>query len=737
MKKRKFMGFLAMLSCATLLTGCDLPGPLQTAVDWADEKVVSPIKNLIPGGKKDEQVDPEPEPKPEPKPEPTPVEQKFSVSFSAGEGSGSMASVSDVKGEYVLPQSGFTAPEGYEFAGWKVNGSGDSLAPGAKIEVSADVSLVAQWSVIPGISLKELPEYGFVDEELDLDEYVELVGASDYSVALSDDSKAFASLEGHKINFEAEGEIEFTVSIEGGSAKGSLTSIRESRLEFAEYVEGVERNYVLGEIDYVQTAGADTEDEEDDEYDYDYVDFLYHGDNYLLTYASWDKDEETGKAIPGGFLKFSEDDNDAYYFTLAYDEQGNESVVVGEKTSSLLLDWYNGPLGLDFLDFSKFEFELYQEIDEETEEVVYEAEQYVMYDEDAMAFAENSLLMPYGCIDGSAQQYPINKVEFTLDYYFDEETEDFYSVMSLYAYTTFQGAPYLWSMYELYPEVTHELLDEFCVPENKPQSTDYWNYFSDSLGLGDFFLSPESFVGPNGLIEIEYGWVDDEGNAIDVPDDATTGNLFIYMPVGSETYIMTENSIWLVDSQYNPVSGKMAVTSEGEEPVTTVYNIFSAESESGYFAEEADEGVWEGANAFIALASRENFAEGSIAEVEDLYKEVPAEEEGGEPTQEYDGTVFYFYQGYAKGFIDALVAGDDGLYYLGAVIDAWASTQDLYQFFVPTVIIDPNSGYVNIVCSFGWADNQNWQVSFTSMYYPGVASLASSFEGYMIANVIE
>ena len=194
---------------------------------------------------------------------------------------------------------------------------------------------------------------------------------------------------------------------------------------------------------------------------------------------------------------------------------------------------------------------------------------------------------------------------------------------------------------------------------------------------------------------------------------------------------MSENSIWLVDSNYQPISGKMALTSEGEEPVTTVYNIYSAETETGYFAEEADEGVWEGANALTALASRENFAPGAIAEAEDLFVE---DEETGDPS--YDGTAFYFYQGYANGFIDALVAGDDGLYYLGAVIDAWASVQDLYQFFVPTVTIDPNSGYVNIVCSFGWDDNQNWQVSFTSMYYPNAASMADSYASYMASAVI-
>ena len=69
MKKKRFMGFLSLLSCATLLSGCDLPAPVQTAVDWANEHIVSPIKDLIPGSKKEEKKD---EDKPTPTPTPTP-----------------------------------------------------------------------------------------------------------------------------------------------------------------------------------------------------------------------------------------------------------------------------------------------------------------------------------------------------------------------------------------------------------------------------------------------------------------------------------------------------------------------------------------------------------------------------------------------------------------------------------------------------------------------------------------
>ena len=72
----------------------------------------------------------------------------FTVSFGANGGTGSMASVSGVSGEYTLPACTFTAPEGKQFAGWKVGGQGNLLAVGAKITVSADTQLVAQWETI-------------------------------------------------------------------------------------------------------------------------------------------------------------------------------------------------------------------------------------------------------------------------------------------------------------------------------------------------------------------------------------------------------------------------------------------------------------------------------------------------------------------------------------------------------------------------------------------------------------
>ena len=71
----------------------------------------------------------------------------YTVSFDANSGTGTMNPSKDQVGEYVLPECGFTAPEGKHFIGWKVNGEGNTLEPGAKINVGSNVSLVAQWVI--------------------------------------------------------------------------------------------------------------------------------------------------------------------------------------------------------------------------------------------------------------------------------------------------------------------------------------------------------------------------------------------------------------------------------------------------------------------------------------------------------------------------------------------------------------------------------------------------------------
>ena len=71
----------------------------------------------------------------------------YTVSFAANGGSGTMADVNNVSGEYTLPACGFTAPNGQRFKAWLVGGN--EKAVGDKITVSANTVVTAIWENIP------------------------------------------------------------------------------------------------------------------------------------------------------------------------------------------------------------------------------------------------------------------------------------------------------------------------------------------------------------------------------------------------------------------------------------------------------------------------------------------------------------------------------------------------------------------------------------------------------------
>ena len=70
------------------------------------------------------------------------------VSFNANGGTGTMADVTGVSGEYTLPACTFTAPANKQFKGWATSASG-TVITGTSITVSADTKLYAIWELIP------------------------------------------------------------------------------------------------------------------------------------------------------------------------------------------------------------------------------------------------------------------------------------------------------------------------------------------------------------------------------------------------------------------------------------------------------------------------------------------------------------------------------------------------------------------------------------------------------------
>ena len=71
----------------------------------------------------------------------------YTVSFAANGGSGTMADVTGISGEYTLPANGFTAPDGKQFKAWSVGGV--EKAAGDKITVTANTTVTAVWETIP------------------------------------------------------------------------------------------------------------------------------------------------------------------------------------------------------------------------------------------------------------------------------------------------------------------------------------------------------------------------------------------------------------------------------------------------------------------------------------------------------------------------------------------------------------------------------------------------------------
>ena len=70
----------------------------------------------------------------------------YTVSFAANGGTGTMADVTGISGEYTLPANGFTAPAGKQFKAWSVGGV--EKAVGDKITVTANTTVNAVWEAI-------------------------------------------------------------------------------------------------------------------------------------------------------------------------------------------------------------------------------------------------------------------------------------------------------------------------------------------------------------------------------------------------------------------------------------------------------------------------------------------------------------------------------------------------------------------------------------------------------------
>ncbi len=79
----------------------------------------------------------------------------YTVAYLPGEGAGGSVPVDGNKyaleaDAQVLSPEDLTPPEGKVFLGWQVQGSGEMVQPGGRIEITGNMTLVAQWGEVPG-----------------------------------------------------------------------------------------------------------------------------------------------------------------------------------------------------------------------------------------------------------------------------------------------------------------------------------------------------------------------------------------------------------------------------------------------------------------------------------------------------------------------------------------------------------------------------------------------------------
>ena len=74
---------------------------------------------------------------------------KYTISFDANGGTGSMGDVNDIRGSYILPISGFTAPSDKVFTGWKVGEN--TYGAGDEVVILENTTIKAMWGVAPTV----------------------------------------------------------------------------------------------------------------------------------------------------------------------------------------------------------------------------------------------------------------------------------------------------------------------------------------------------------------------------------------------------------------------------------------------------------------------------------------------------------------------------------------------------------------------------------------------------------
>jgi hypothetical protein len=215
-----------------------------------------------------------------------------------------------------------------------------------------------------GIVVGDLPDHVIVGQEYDLDQYVTVTNTeSSFTITFSDDSLDLVTVDGHKVTPVGEGDISFTVSVDGKSATGSITSIYQVREDFAKFSEGIGHDYVIyyypdsqeqvsldvmfhtsdylydEQFDY-EVVGYDEEGYPDVEYypgGYAEIDGKVY--SYLLEEVPGETEEDEPEFVPHFMINGDEPASIAD-ITGAYDVDASKLAVLTYDVTAATTPWY-------------------------------------------------------------------------------------------------------------------------------------------------------------------------------------------------------------------------------------------------------------------------------------------------------------------------------------------------------------------------------------------------------------
>ena len=378
------------------------------------------------------------------------------------------------------------------------------------------------------IRVSTLPAVLVEGDVLDLDEYVTVVHASSYSVELAEASKAYASVDGHKITVTGEGDISFVVKAGDKSKECSFVGMSAVRAKLTKAFEECTTDYSAVQLIYL-TAQEAVDFGEGTEEGYYAYDFIYHGEGFVLD--SWFSYDEQGN-IPGGFVDLG--DNEIY--AMVYD-QNTGKFVAGYNTvyPSYYMDFFNPSFPIDFSSLKLV-------YDDESEEYALRVE-----GEDALNIAEgvffvmNGQTMPYS--DKTHTHYDVAEVS-AINFYLDNEgteSDPLYCAFAFLEFTYIEknipveyepgtGHGEIPETEETYVDdmpyildATNKNFDNGLVKAVKkvvgkesyrPAGVDYFTL----TGLSEYMSNVIMNDSPSYMVTYNSYWTDNDGNVIEAPE---------------------------------------------------------------------------------------------------------------------------------------------------------------------------------------------------------------------------